>query len=112
MDTRGIFRYKSGRYRVRVTRNNVTYMVGWYLDIDEAIRARDNFLLAWAKDQNKDLPIYSSAWFKREREKQAESFRERYQQQQTKGIDRSKPVIVIANDVVGPRHRLYKLIRD
>lgn len=88
MDTRGIYRYKkSGRYRIRVTRNNTTYMVGWAEDFPTALKMRDDFLIALElKKANKEFDKYSKEWFEHEHDKQMQRFALAHKKQTELGV--------------------------
>ncbi len=65
MDTRGIYRYpKSGKYRVRATRDGITYMIGMYDDYDTARAARDTFLAQLPPPDEIEVPRFTKQWYR------------------------------------------------
>jgi hypothetical protein len=66
------------KYRVLLTRKGVEYVIGHFVEVEEAIVARDTFLLEY-KDANyldkHEPPKYSKAWFKWKHKQQLEDFK-------------------------------------
>jgi len=78
MDTRGIdFWVAVGKYRVRIHRNRVTYKLGLFDTMPEALEAKRVFLEDYAlrSDDTDAVPQYTKEWFKREHKKQVEKFK-------------------------------------
>lgn len=69
---KGIFFNKqSGKYDVRIDRQSVTYNLGRYEELEDAIQALSSFLAEY--DLNPPEPViekYSKKWWKMESEKQ------------------------------------------
>ena len=81
MNESGIYWWPAmGKYRVRVTRNKVTYKLGYYDTQEEALKVKIEFLSQYEleKDDSNKVPMYSKEWFKRERQKQVASFESSY----------------------------------
>lgn len=74
---KGIFLNKqSGKFDVRINRQNVTYNLGKYKEFDEAKQALFSFLEEYAK--NPPAPViekYSKKWWELQRKEQREKFR-------------------------------------
>lgn len=90
----GIFRYKNGYYRVRVTRDKVTYYVGMYNDFDDAQDARNEFLAKLSPEvRDRIIKKYTKEWFEDEGKKQAAKFDNLYNTQGE--VDPKRQAIII-----------------
>jgi len=81
MDTRGIYWWAAmNKFRVTINRNRVVYKLGYYDTMEEALKVKQDFLEQYEldKDSSDTVPMYSKEWFKRERQKQVESFSSTY----------------------------------
>ena len=68
------------KYRVRVHRKRITYKVGVFEKLEDAIEAKRAFLEQYeiTEHESAAVPQYSKEWFKREHLKQMEKFKELY----------------------------------
>ena len=82
----------TGKYRVRINRKRVTYKVGLFEKLEDAIKAKHEFLAMYElnADQPDAVPMYSKEWFIRERKKQVASFKSTYDK-----VSPSKPKLII-----------------
>ena len=84
----------TGKYRVRINRKRVTYKVGLYEKLEDAIKAKHDFLAQYElnSDDSDAVPMDSKEWFKRERQKQVATFTSSYASGQP---NKPKQVMVI-----------------
>jgi len=104
MDTRGIdFWAAVGKYRVRITRHRVGYKLGLFDTMEEALKAKQDFLSEYAfRSEDVDaVPQYTKEWFKREHIKQVEKFKELYATP-IKGM----PRLIILDNNTAPHYML------
>jgi len=65
------------KYRVRIHRKRITYKVGVFEKLEDAIEAKRAFLEQYeiTEHESAAVPQYSKEWFKREHAKQMEKFK-------------------------------------
>jgi len=92
----------TGKYRVRITRNKVSYKVGLFENYEDAVKAKQDFLKDFELNSDKieaeTIPMYSKEWFKRERVKQIASFKSNYSTP-----TKQKPVLIVTSTSWGNR---------
>ncbi len=79
LDLKGIVWIPARRkYRVLLTRRGVEYVIGHYLNILDAVKARDAWLVEYSKKTFYELnepPKYTKEWFKWKHQRNVESMR-------------------------------------
>jgi len=104
MDTRGIdFWVAVGKYRVRIHRNRVTYKIGLFDTMDEALEAKHRFLEEYAlkSDETDAVPTYTKEWFVRQHRQQVKDFAQYYGESV-----QNKPRFIIVSDDLEPHFLL------
>lgn len=74
---KGIFlNQRSGKYDVRINRQNVTYNLGKFVELDDAVQALSSFLEDYALNPPEIIiEQYSKKWWDEQRQLQKERFR-------------------------------------
>lgn len=75
---KGIFLNKqSGKYDVRINRQNVTYNLGKFVELEDALQALSSFLIEYNINPPEPVIIkYSKKWWEQQRKEQREKFRD------------------------------------
>lgn len=76
-----IYQYPDGRYRLRVFRKNTRHYLGMFPSYEDAIAAREKFLIDTDNGQlcvEPEAPMYTKRWFEQQADKQRIDFASRY----------------------------------